>query len=244
MSTIVQTSSQVAVNCGTGGGFNSPATITLNSVVAGNSIILLTGTINFEAVSQSVQATDGTAFSTAVRSAQTSGGTRLESAQLFRHNVAAGTHVLTMSSAATSDGFSLYGWAIALEVSGLDNSTPVNVQTNNGSTNTPTSGSTGTLDQANNLVIAVLVGPNLAAAGIDAVSGYTNAALVQTNGSQIPWSVDYKIVTATTAQDVSWGTTDSAGTWYASIAAYKDYVAPSSITPPGIEARVTRRRVN
>lgn len=225
MSSIVQTSSQVAVNCGTGGGFNSPAQITITGVTAGNSIVLLVGTINFEAVSQSVQATDGTPFSTAVRSALTSGSTRVESVQLFRHNVAAGTHVITLSSSATSDGFSLYGFAIAVEVSGLDNSTPTNVQTNFGSTDTPSSGSTGVLDQANNMVFAVLAGPNLASAGIDGVTDFTNLALSQTNGSQLPWSADYRIVTATTAQNASWGTTTSAGTWYASIAAFKDAAA-------------------
>lgn len=111
------------------------------------------------------------------------------------------------------------------EFSGLVTSSSIDQQTSNSNalSTTPSSGTTGTLSQADELVIAVLSLPGIdtdASIDVPATTGYTNIHVEQDAQNFMGHSSDYKIVAATTAVSAAWGTTDNAP-WSAKIATFK-----------------------
>ncbi len=96
-------------------------------------------------------------------------------------------------------------------------------QTNEGDSSTPTSGTTATTTQADELVLAVLAtGNSSSALGIDLPSGFTNITINQDEASTVGHSFDYKIVSATGTQLADWGSVVvSNDPWSGCIATFK-----------------------
>lgn len=115
------------------------------------------------------------------------------------------------------------------EFSGITTTSPLDVQTSNsGTSSTPSSGTTGTTAQADELVLitlAVDTGPIVGGLGIDAASGYTNMDVWQQDTADTfdyaGTSHDYKIVAATGTQSGSWGTLVGSYAWRGKIATFK-----------------------
>lgn len=130
-----------------------------------------------------------------------------------------GTHTVTVDPTGTGNylEFSAQEWS-SFASSALDKTNG-----NNAASDSPTSGSTGTLSQADELVIGVVGTYNgHSDVGIDPPSGYTNLSLFQNEGSTVGHSADYMIVSATTAQNISWGTVfDNLVPWGACVATFK-----------------------
>lgn len=118
------------------------------------------------------------------------------------------------------------------EFSGLATASTLDVQTSNsGTSNSPTSGTTGTTAQADELVLASMAadtGPLAGGVGIDvpATTGYTNLDVWQQNSDvsaldYAGFSADYKIVSSTAAQSAAWGTLTASFVWRGKIATFK-----------------------
>lgn len=132
-----------------------------------------------------------------------------------------GTLTLTMDPNA---GSAEYMDAVAIEYSGLATSSTLDkTATNSGTSTNPTSGTTATTSQADELVIAALaVDSGSGNVGINTPSGYTNRMREQNSSTYIGGSCDEKIVAATGTQSADWGTLLITPTaWSACIAAYK-----------------------
>lgn len=143
-------------------------------------------------------------------------------------------------------GTGFYVEGSVVEFSGMVTTSALDVQTSNsnaGST-TPTSGTTGTTSQANELVlVCVQVSTSSTNVGLDvpATTGYTNLHVEQDSGSTIGHSSDYKIVSATGTQSAAWGTLSASEAWSAKIATFKEASA-GGVTLPMVERGKTSGR--
>lgn len=131
-----------------------------------------------------------------------------------------GTFTITIDPPGTN-----YLVAVGIEYTGLLDSTPLDkTQTNNGTSTTPTSGTTAALASADQIVIAVCaIGGTDTTAGIDtpATTGYTNRCVEQDANTYGGHSTDDKEVAATTAVSAAWGTLDGSYPWSACIATFE-----------------------
>jgi hypothetical protein len=194
------------------------ATIALNGVTAGNTLIFLetlfrgsSGTSAAIAVPTDTQGTWSTAIAPTLVGIDASinwCGVGI----FYQENVAAGTHTLTPASA-TGNGSK---WMSLLEVSGLTTSSVD--KTNSGSTaNTShtsrTTQSTGVLTQADEIsFIAHAMGASIGVSDCgytDPVTGYTTVKKVVNSLSDIATFHAYKIVSATTALNETFNWTAS-----------------------------------
>lgn len=147
----------------------------------------------------------------------------------YNENCSAGTQV-------TYDvGTGFYGVVSLTEFAGVKNSGSLDQQDENGnsSSTTPTCGATGTLAQADELVLAVLTAnQNNVNVGIDlpATPGYTNLTFEQDSARVQGASHDYKVVSATTAVDIAWGTLSAAMPWSSIMGTFK-LVTTQNLTP-------------
>lgn len=137
----------------------------------------------------------------------------------YRHNVSAGSVTVTVTRTSSN----AYGRMVLLELPGLANSSPGTKGTNSdhpndGGTHAVTSGSTGMLAQADNMILAVLLG------GVDPgpgafthpPTGYTSiASYTGTAGADPAVSFVWKDVSATTAINTDWGTLATSYYWSA-----------------------------
>lgn len=95
-------------------------------------------------------------------------------------------------------------------------------------------GTTGTLANANSIVFATVTGPGLngvAAMGITDAAGYTSVGSQQHSDNSICSGTSYHIVTTTTAVSASWTWTGATGEYEALVVAFK---ANAPVTPPKI----------
>ena len=115
--------------------------------------------------------------------------------------------------------------AVFAEYSGIATASALDVQTANDSagSTTPTSGTTASTAQADELVLTCLaIGTLVNPVGIDAATtGYTNLFVQQDNNAHVGASGDYKIVSAAGAQSAAWGTLNGSYSWSAKIATFK-----------------------
>lgn len=225
---IVQSSTRV--------GFAGASTLNLSltGVAAGNSIIVTCAAFN-DSGAPTISATDGTAYSVR-QGTQGAGNPSATAAILWLHNVSSGNKTITVTTTSGSTG--RYGWARAMEVSGLVNAAP-NVTmpaasgANGATSSTPSTGSSGATTAANCFVVAVLTvsggGTN---AGIDtpATTGYTNHWVDQDFNTEEAGAADYKSVTSTGAQSAAWGTLTGSYLWAAALAAFEETSTGVSIT--------------
>lgn len=202
------------------GGGNT-ATPTLNGVTAGSTLIAF---VQVAAFNSTAPICSSASYTSAQVGPGGGTGSYRYAQQLYQHAVSSGTHSPAFLSADAADN---YGQVILTEWSGLQNAAPDKAIASDGNSNTPATGSTGTLTQANNLILANVCGPTATSPQgftSPATTGYTSVFLDQGNGSAAT-SIDSKIVTATTAQTAAWGTIADTDFWGAVITAWKETVA-------------------
>ena len=224
---VVQSSTKVNF-----GGASATLNLSLTGVAAGNSIIVTVSAYNATAAAN-VTASDGTAYSV-VEGTQAGGGAGATATILYRHNVSSGNYTITVTTSAA--GGNRYGWARAMEVSGLVNAAP-NARmpaangANGGTSNSPSTGASSATSVANCFVVAALsVSGGGSDAGIDtpATTGYTNHWVDNDFNAEEAGSADYKSVTSTGAQSAAWGTLTGSYLWAASLAAFEETATGSA----------------
>lgn len=143
-------------------------------------------------------------------------------------DVTGGTAALTVTFGTTGVAWE----ASAIERDDIETTTPKDKDASASGTGTaPVSGTTATLTQADEFVMACLCVDSVSAdVGIDAASGYTNRYTQQNAGATIGHSSDDKTVSATTAVDASWGTLSLSCDWIGLITTYKMVVAGPAAT--------------
>ena len=204
-----------------GGTTASPS---LTGVTSGNTLIAVYSLASFFSPPGSVSVNDGSAYS--IENSQTVTGDTTYNCGIARlGNVGAGTH----TAVCTSNGASTYGNAILVEVSGIQNVVADKLANNTGSSTTPTSGSTGTLSQANEIIFSVLVADSSLSGFTYPPTGYTG--LFQDSGF-CPGAACYQIVAANTALNTSWGTASTTTNWGACAATLLALAAGTYAPPP------------
>lgn len=226
---VVQSSTKVNF-----GGASTTLNLSLTGVTAGNSIIVTVAAYN-ATVAANITASDGTSYSV-IEGTQADGSSGATASILWRHNVSSGNYTITVTTNAA--GGNRYGWARAMEVSGLANAAPnvtmpASSGANGGTSNSPSTGSSSATSVANCFIVAaVAVSGGGTDAGIDtpATTGYTNHWVDNDFTAEEAGAADYKSVTSTGAQSASWGTLTGSYLWAASLAAFEESGGPSGPT--------------
>ncbi len=209
---------------------NADATSTIaktfaTTPVAGNTIIVVVWALGGGGSNTwSCADNKGNTYNLAVRKTHTS--TNGEIAIFYAENIASSA---TFTVTCTSSGSMSAGVLSISEWSGLATSSSLDKTTSNsGSSSAPSTGSTGTLAQAAELVIAAWGAFSTFQGGTISVDDgtYTQMVEEQSAGSGLyaPGEADYKIVSATTAQNVSW-TWERSNDWLGVIATFKEAAA-------------------
>jgi hypothetical protein len=216
--------------------FTNPVTVSLTGVTAGSSILVCTGAVDFTSIAPTMTVNDGSAYTLGARNTFSAGSERWMAELQYLHNVGSGTHNISVTCADSTVG-NFAGQIVALEISGLTNAGPDKTATGGANSNTPATGSTAALTQADEMVIALLAfGAGNNPAGLSTPSGYTNVTLDNTT-SEMPFSLSYKNVAATTAVSASWGTATGSNNWSGMVWTFANTVAaPADLIYP-------RRRV-
>lgn len=226
--TVVQSSTRVNF-----GGTSTTLNLSLTGVAAGNSIIVEVSAFN-SASAANISANDGGAYSVH-QGTQAGGGVGATAAILWRHNVTSGNKTITVTTDASNGN--RYGWARAMEVSGLVDAVP-NVTmpaasgANGGTSNAPATGSSSATSVANCFVVAALaVSGGGADAGIDspATTGYTAHWVDNDFTTEMAGAADYKSVSSTGAQSAAWGTLTGSYLWAAALAAFEEAAGGSAL---------------
>lgn len=135
-----------------------------------------------------------------------------------------GTFTVTINP----DLASAYIEAVAIEVSGVADSSSLdqhNNATGNSSTPTVTSGTTA---QADEFAVGALVVDDGSDAGIDTAAGWTTAHLHQSSGDTISAYQAYKVLSATGTQTFDGGTLSSSVNWAIVVATFKGAASGSA----------------
>jgi hypothetical protein len=164
-------------------------------------------------------------YSRAVHSEQTGAGSdRFGSAIYAALNISSSaTFTVTMDLAATSAHLHI----ACMEFSGLAASAALDkTATSTATGSSPTSGNSGTLAQADELVLVVAcLGTGDSTTSISAEAGYTQLAEEPNDVASQAGEADYKIVSATTAEECTWTVASSASFVNACIATFKQAAA-------------------
>ena len=136
-------------------------------------------------------------------------------------------------------GANAYAAFNAVSVRGLSGG-PDQIKSNNGTSTSPATGSTSTLAQASEFVIACfgLADTTTNNVTVPASSGYTNYWQQNSATASSGGAGDYKDVAATTAVSASWTFTNSKA-WAAVLATYK-YQTNTTVTPGAASLTLTR----
>jgi hypothetical protein len=199
---------------------------TLPGVTAGNFLALMDAT--WGGVTNGTPSDDKTnAWSTTVQASTIGSGPSCPYIN-YAEDVAAGDTVVTVDH-----GTGYYTEGSLSEYSGLLGSSSLDQETSNSNAGsaTPTSGTTGTTAQDDELVLACLGIDVNNTLGIDLPSGYTNLHIQQDANSSVGHSSDYLIVSATGTQAASWGTLTSSPPWSGKIATFKADLGGASPGP-------------
>lgn len=215
------------------GSLQTSKQIALTSVAAGSLLLLAVSTFS-EAGSAGGAVSDSSGDGwTLVRTSGSSGG-RLHVWR--RENASAGTHTLTFTpddNAAMT--LVMSEWSGILTASALD-SNPVHAT---GTGTTATSTTSGTLAQADELVISfgthesgniVLTNGNIIGAASTRLQGIENGA------SFMPMMVEYRIVSATTDGTAVWTSASSVTNWRISLNSFKASATDVTVALTGVAA--------
>jgi hypothetical protein len=224
-----------------GGGAGTTATVTLSGVVSGN-LIPVTHVAGAAPATggHAISVSDGTAYTQGFQSAVNYSGSNWAIAAChFLPNAGAGSHVIVGTN--NAGAFNCYGWFIAQEWSGMAASPlDVNAIVNTGTSASASSGSTGTLAQASELVVACAATNSGTDTTFSEPSGFTNTdkvtAVATFNG--FLGSMDYDIVSVTTALNPTW-TLGQSLAWAAGACSFKAALA-SSLERKTLSANGTR----
>lgn len=223
--TIVQQSSPVNF-----GGTNATRQATLTGVTAGNRLMVFAfgwGGNTYPAFTGS----DGTnSYSQVNANSGDPNGARISATILYRENVEAGSHTVTVThSAANGDR---YGWFVLAEVSGgkttggLISACTAKIETGTTTYTNPAitaAASPGVAATAFAVLHANVSGSN---AGIDAATGtpssWTNVFTQQDNNAEAAGSADLGAITSGQTANCAWGTLSAAATAAAVIVVFED----------------------
>lgn len=192
---------------------------TLNGVAGGNFLATLNGvSVGGTPTNSAPTDTQSNGWSTTTEPTSQGGGNAF---LCYAEDVAAGNTTVTLDY-----GTGFYITGEFAEFSGVVVVSPLDQQTSGSSawSNSPATGTTGTLAQADELVLAVVGGQaSNANEGFDvpATTGYTNLYVEQDGSLHESGSGDYKFVAATTGVSAAWGTTTASIPWSAKLATFK-----------------------
>lgn len=192
---------------------------TLNGVSGGNFLATLNGVyVGGTPPNSAPTDTQSNGWSTTTEPTSQGGGNAF---LCYAEDVAAGNTTVTLDY-----GTGFYITGEFAEFSGVVVVSPLDQQTSGSSagSNSPATGTTGTLAQADELVLAVVGGQaSNANEGFDvpAATGYTNLYVEQDGSLHESGSGDYKFVSATTGVSAAWGTTTASIPWSAKLATFK-----------------------
>jgi hypothetical protein len=181
----------------------------------------------------------GNSYSRSINQESQSGSDRFGAAIYAALNIASSaTFTVTMDLTATSAHLHL----VCLEFSGVETSAALDktaVGTTTGGS--PTSGNSGTLAQADELVLVVgCFATGDPTTAIAAEAGYTQVAEEPDDGASQAGEADYKIVAATTAEECTWTVANPSNVTNACLATFKQAAAggatvrPRSLTMTGV----------
>jgi hypothetical protein len=214
------------------GGAGNTAAPTLTSVVAGHSIAVVTFGLGFDTGgSPVISVSDGTSYSSlaAINAVPISSNYSMCDISLLT-NVAGGTHnCVSTNSAGSGNSF---GWAAALEISGLFNSSTLDTSSTNTSSvaSNPVTGNTSVVGSTNEIAIATF---SFRASGSSTITGpggsWTNI-YQNTNGSgnDALGSIDYLTPVTLAAQSATWNP-PTGSNWVAAIVVLKGTTANSGV---------------
>ena len=192
----------------------------LTGVTAGNAILVSTSLVDTNFNTTAISVSDGTGY--AVDASQNYGNNSLAySFSLL--NVSAGSHNITASGAASNYG-GYSGAIIVMEVSGLRTTGAFDktAGAKGHSTGPVATGTTGSLSNANSLIVAVAASVPASGLTIPPTGGpgtYTSAISFTTSTNA---DIDYQIQTSgTSGVSASWGTASGSSLWACLVATYQ-----------------------
>ncbi len=214
-------------------------TLTLPGVAAGNSILLAVSYYEYDdgvdgVPSAGVSSAPANAWSLAAASPvrPVAGNDTVNALVYAAHAVAGGDTAITVAGGAGTQG---YYKATAAEFSGLLAAAPDRVAGNSGTHASPTSGATEATTQADALLFAAFSAGGATAEasnlGLSTPAGWSNLARDNDAFNSMGHSADFRVVSATGAHEIAWGTISTAGqvAWGGAIAAFK---AAAAAPPP------------
>jgi hypothetical protein len=221
---LVQTST-----AGLYGGTSLTATATLNGVTAGNTLIALVGHQDFGNNNYTMAVSDaqGSYSPDAYLIRSSNGRPSAGVFSLFTAN--AGTHACSAVASLGTVGNS-FGALVLQEWSGLS-ALDQAASNSAGGTTTPTSGTTATLAQNNDVIFTILSSNSTQAGGTFPPTGGPGTYTQVFNSTLV--DQDYQIIQSSTAAvSASWGTLTAAANWAAVIATYTALPAAASTPQP------------
>lgn len=165
-------------------------------------------------------------------------GTPLEGAMWYAKNATSGTHVVTRTG-----GFTNFESSSIAEYSGLDTTAPLDVYAGSQNTasvdDTPSSGSTATTAQADELLVGCLSAYNAADYSDNWSGSFTNRGRQTSNSGtrDITWAD--RIVSATGTYEALTTADGSGGVWQMMIATYK--MASGAAGPDPLAGQLSRQ---
>lgn len=226
---IVQTS---AIAAYPNGGAGDTSVASLSGVTSANLLVAQNNCVGILSGGSSISVADGQgSYTQAVQTEVDATGVNYAQAAIhYLTNANSGSHSITSTNNAGS--FNAYGWTMVNEVSGTASSpldkTSVNSAT---SSNAYTTGSTGTLSNASEIAFANFSIQNGSAVTINEPSGFTNLSVNTAATTAGQGSMDYEVVSATTALNANWGSSGNVPNGWAAVIA--TFQAPLSGFPVG-----------
>lgn len=164
----------------------------------------------------------------------------------YSENITGGANTVTL----TPTGSGNYMAWVAMEFSGLLTASALDITATNTGFETATDANvtSGTTNQANELVLAVaaaaISGSSDVEWGASAATGYTNVAQYENYSAIQTISVEYKVVSSVGAQSAAWehvAASSSGDGWGAAIVTFKEAVAADVFIPHQQQTSVGRR---
>lgn len=210
--TIVQSASKVYAQ-------NLTGTVAISNVTAGNCLVVIVAHRNFGANGSGTTVSDGTVFALAYREVGYGGTSSDFSIEAFYLlNAGSGTHTIKVTSRWGTAANS-YGNIWVAEISNIAAASALDQAIgNNGSSQTPTSGSTGPLAQSAEIGFAVVGTPGLSVAGITNPpkgGGTWTSQYADNATADGPLYVASQVTSATTPLSATWGALTTSQKWSA-----------------------------
>ena len=221
MSSLVQSSAAVEFL-----GDASSKNLSLTGVTSGNSILVGVAVAVFTGIEPVFTVSDGSSYAEDVAVWFSTAASQRVKVGIYRlHGAASGAHTISVSFTGPSAA-NVYGAVRAHEISGLQNSNADKTMSGTGNSNTPVTGASGALSQADNFVFGCVM---TEFAGIDTPTNFTNVYLDNSTSGVSPNSQDYRVISNAASLTIGWGTLDVSGDWGCVGAVYKNAVGAQGL---------------